>query len=303
MVPEVSEEFVRGKCNFFAACQVWPLKKRLDPEGWLGNFSQSDRRMAVQLLNGFMYFSDDFLDRMFVSAVQGLSRITTSLNSTLAIRRAEWFAFLDEAVFTFPTGETPFPGDSGHLFVRRARDLLGIDEHNVLSPEAALERVLSKRANKVVFVDDFVGTGQQFLKTWRRVSTKLGLAFSTVPKDIDFDAYYCPVFCTEFSRENQLASLVAGKVTLAPAHWLRPEHSVFDPESLWWPEKMRSEVHDFVRRYSLQIGLPDTDGYDTRDWQGYNRLGLAISFPHCCPDATIPLFDTTMSGWRPLWKR
>ena len=302
MVPEVNEEFVLAKCNFFASTQVWPLKRKLDPEGWLGNFAQKDKRLACQLLNSFMYFSDDWLDRMFVSAVQGLSRTVTTCDEKLAVRRSEWRRFLDDAVFTFPTGERPFVGDSGHLFVRRARDLLNLDEAKVLAPEAALQQLVNRSTRTIVFVDDFVGTGQQFLKTWKRQYAPMAHSFESLANSQAFDAYYCPIFCTKYAIDHQLHDLL-GKVVLAPAHWLTPEHGLFTDESIWWPDSMKPHAYDFIRKYSMQIGLPDTGGYDTRDWQGFNQLGLAISFGDCCPDATIPIFDTTTSGWRPLWKR
>ena len=74
MVPEVNHEFVSRKCSFFAAAQLWPLKSKVDPDGWLGNFDQDDRKYAFQLLNSFLYFSRTMVDRLFFSAMQGLSR-------------------------------------------------------------------------------------------------------------------------------------------------------------------------------------------------------------------------------------
>ena len=41
-------------------------------------------------------------------------------------------------------------------------------ESRVLAPEKAIEQVMSRRGGRVVFVDDFVGSGNQFRETWRR---------------------------------------------------------------------------------------------------------------------------------------
>lgn len=302
MIPEVTEDFVLTKCQFFTSTQVWPLKTKLDPDGWLANFDANDKSMATQLLNSFMYFSDDVIDRMFVSAVQGLSREVTTIHAPLSQRRSEWSCFLDETVFTFPTGENPFVGDSGHLFVRRARDLLGLDEAQVLSPDYALEKIGRGSAKGVVFVDDFVGTGQQFLKTWRRRYSRTSDSFETLASRMSFSAFYCPLFCTTYATSNQL-NPITNRVTLSPSHWLTREHCLFTSDSIWWPDAMKPHVHAFIRDYSMRIGLPDTNGNEVRDWQAYNKLGLAVAFRHCCPDATIPLFDTTENGWCPLWKR
>ena len=302
MTPELNEEFVLTKCKFFASTQIWPLRNKLDPDGWLSNFEQADRRMALQLLNSFMYFSDDLLDRMFVSAIQGLSRIVTTNHASVSQRTTEWWSFLNDAIVTFPTGEKPFVGDSGHLFVRRARDLVGIEEERILPPEKALSLARTGQCSAVVFVDDFVGTGLQFSKTWNREYRDASESFNSLMQSQSFRAFYCPVFCTRYAIENALLS-VRNNVHICPAHWLTDRHSVFSDDSVWWPEALKPHVHEFISKYSSQIGLPDTGGYDTRDWQGFHQLGLSIAFRHCCPDATIPLFDTTEGGWTPLWRR
>ena len=191
MIPEVNEEFVLTKCKFFASNQVWPLRRKLDPERWLANFDTADRRLALQLLNSFMFFSDDLLDRMFISAIQGLSRVATTAYTSRANRTTEWWRFLDNSVFTYPTGETPFVGDSGHVFVRRARDLIGIDEERILAPEDAIASIKSKNCKNVIFVDDFCGTGNQFINTWIRPSPTAEDTFAELSNQNSFDAFYC----------------------------------------------------------------------------------------------------------------
>lgn len=306
MVPEVNEEFVLGKCDFFASTQVWPINSKLDPESWLGNFDDEDRHVAVQLLNAFVFYSDDLLDRSFVSAVQGLSRLVTTFPSSLKSRRNDWFCFLQDTVFTFPTGEIPFQGDSGRLFVRRVRDLLGVEEERGLSPESALQALDAGEATSVIFVDDFAGTGQQFRKTWKRDYS--GTSFHQLWHSRSFEggkpfrAFYCPVFCTEYAMNNELGALSA-EVTLSPANWLNDRHSLLHEKSVWWPEHLRTAGNDLIRKYSTRLSLPDTAGKVERDWQGFHCLGLALAFRHSLPDATIPLFDTTVNGWRPLWKQ
>lgn len=302
MIPEVNEEFVLMKCKFFVSTQIWPLRNKFDPEGWLSNFETRDRGLALQLLNSFMFFSDDMLDRMFVSAIQGLSRISTTVHASLADRTTEWWRFLDNSVFTYPTGEVPFVGDSGHLFVRRARDLIGIEEDRILSPQQTVDEIKSGNCRNVVFVDDFCGTGNQFLNTWNRHYPTHADSFSELAANGAFNAFYCPVFCTRYSFEGELEGL-SPNLVVQPAHWLHNEHSLLVPDSIWWPNSMRSDARGFIEGYSNRIGLPNTGGYDTRDWQGFHKLGLALAFRHCCPDATIPLFDTTEGGWTPLWSR
>jgi len=154
----------------------------------------------------------------------------------------------------------------------------------------------------VIFVDDFAGTGNQFMETWKRRYLPTNESFATVSATYSFKAFYCPLFCTRYAYQQNFRSINTSLV-VQPAHWLGDDHSVLSANSIWWPDSMKSEAIDFIETYSEKIGLPDTGGYVVRDWQGFHKLGLAIAFPHCCPDATIPLFDTTEGGWSPLWSR
>jgi hypothetical protein len=49
--------------------------------------------------------------------------------------------------------------------------------------------------------------------------------------------------------------------------------------------------------------MPDTDGAVVNDWQGFHKLGLALAFQHCVPDATLPLFYWEHNEWHPLIRR
>ena len=152
----------------------------------------------------------------------------------------------------------------------------------------------------VIFVDDFVGTGQQFRKTWYR-PTGSGSSFDSIYSKQPFRVFYCPLMCTEYSKGQGLSDLI-GKVNFSPAYWISENYNLFSPDSIWWPSSLQAEARDFIFKYSDRIGLPMTGGLDVTDWQGYNKLGLSIAFAHCCPDATIPLYYTTLSGWTPLWR-
>ena len=207
--------------------------------------------------------------------------------SSLANRRLEWSRFLDNAIVTFPTGERPFAGDSGHLFVRKARDLTGFDESQIMSPDKVVDQLNSGSTySAVIFVDDFVGTGQQFRKTWHRKAT-CGESLETLYSRQPFPAFYCPLMCTEYARGQGLFEL-DGKVKFCPAYWLSDNYNLFASDSIWWPQSLQSGARDFIYKYSDRIGLPMTGGSDVTDWQGYNKLGLSIAFEHCCPDANNP---------------
>lgn len=134
----VNEETLLERCSYFSEVQVWPLKARLHPEEWLDNFLVDERPYAVQLLSAFLYYAEPMVDRLLFAAVQSLSSKLPSPANTHEARTQQWGRFLSEALFSWVTGEDPNYADSGFIFARKARDVLGIDQHLLAPPDVAL---------------------------------------------------------------------------------------------------------------------------------------------------------------------
>jgi len=296
---ELSWELLQDKCRDFTEFQVWPLRLKMNPEGWLSNFPSRERRFAYHLLNAFMYFSADLTDQLFLSAVQNISqslRANVPLHSDLS---TTWNAFLRDAHITYVTGEIPGPADSGYLFSRKARDLIPIDEDRILYPREALEFAVSGDPAPIIFVDDFVGSGNQFCDTWQR-EYNIGGAMESFEGLFAAGAlpptYYCPPICTQYGLET-IRRLCPG-VTVSAGNLLDHRYNVFHPESLAWPAELRMSGPAFIERKSVEIGIPADRG--EWDYRGFHDLGLALAFSHKTPDATIPLFRWAEGGWQPL---
>ena len=72
---EVNEEWVLTKCDHFTDMHLWPTHTRIDPKGWLSNFTQPEKEHAIHLLNSVLYFSEPLVDQLFVAAFRSLSQI------------------------------------------------------------------------------------------------------------------------------------------------------------------------------------------------------------------------------------
>ena len=303
---ELNVALLNEKCSDFAKFQVWPLRTRLDARAWLGNFRNDDLPLAQHLLNACMYFNDDLTRQLFVAALQGISVLRPWRARRTGNIFDDWAAFLNSMSLTYVTGEIPSPADSGHLFARKARDHADISEEQILKPEEVLERIaLGGHQSPIVFVDDFVGSGDQFAETWEReyeVGGKL-YSFRNAARDADRDGmplefYYAPAVCTMYGLDN-IKRRCAG-VEVSAGNILDQRYNVFHRESLIWPHGLVADGQELVRRVSLELGLADDDS----EWGllGYHGLGLAIGFAHKTPDATIPLFRHRADNWRPLVK-
>jgi len=300
--PKISEQDVLAKAEYFVDVRLWPLPNELNPLVWLANFRQDEKEHAVHLLGGFMYLSPDLIDQMFRSAFQSLSSSFYSRSDSFLSFQTKWRLFVESVVVTYVTGETPSPTDSGLTFARKARQVLGIDQARIMQPSDAIRRLM-ERPGPVLFVDDFVGSGTQFVSTWRRqvdVSPDSGVSFERLATLRGAEFYYCPLICTTYGYDN--LKQACPSVHVSPAHVVSERYSALAPDSIIWPSHLRSTAVDFLRRASERAGIPDTDG-NVNDWRGFRKLGLALALGDSVPDATLPIFYWEENEWKPLIRR
>lgn len=296
---EVTEPFVLAKCDYFVDVQLWPLHSHVDPRRWLQNFTDEERPYAIHLLNALLYYAEPLIDQLFVAAFQGLSRYLRGKSESLVQAQAAWRAFVDNAIVTPVPGERPHSTDSGNLFARKARDQVPIPESRILTPEVALREIIS-RPRPVVFIDDFVGSGNQFLTMWKRpleVTPSFQLSFEkyVAAQRGGVQFFYCPAICTEYGF-GRVAS-ACPDVIVSPAHTLSGRYNATAPDSILWPPHLLPEAAHVLEEASIRAGI------GSAFWKGFHGLGLALAFSHGVPDATLPLIWWHDNGWLPLVHR
>jgi hypothetical protein len=288
---------VLTKCAFFTEAQLWPLEVDLDAEAWLGNFLPSEQEYALRLLDNFHYFSSSLTKQLFKTAFQRLRNHVCTEHAGCHGADRRWEEFKRSLLVTHVTGEIPSDSDSGYVFARMARQELGFGIDHLVTHEEALRRLRDDFNAHVLFVDDFVGSGTQFIGTWtRRYHIPNEISYQSVLRGSSDRAFYCPVICSDVGR--RALSETCSEVTVSPAHYLDRRYSIFDDNSFVWPANVRSDAIEIVRSASERAQVPGS-------WRGFHGLGLLLAFEHCVPDATIPLIyhDSTTPRWRPLIRR
>lgn len=295
----LDRDSVIEKCRRFSDFQLWPMTSDVDPERWLSNFTDSESEHALHLLNSFMFYSRKMTEQMFVSAIHNISTIFSSGNGDFRSCCASWEGFFDGVIVTYVTGETPNPTDSGFAYARLTRQAAAIPEDRIVMPQEALSILAANSKTPILFVDDFVGSGQQFIRTYNRKYDISGIGRVSFEDVIQNGSnsliVYCPAICTQLGRRRIRES--AKEVVISAGTFLPPQSSALHPRSILWPDHLKPTAKSFVKAASMRAGIPSDC------WQGFWRLGLALAFADSTPDATLPIFYWEENGWKPLVRR
>ena len=252
------------------------------------------------MLNVFLFYNQPLVDALFVAVVQKLSATLTAQASSLAQARGLWRAFLQHVVVTYVPGERPGPTDSGVLFARKARQVLGIHENQILEPADALTRLWHNPELPLLLVDDFVGTGNQTIDAWHRPYPLQGdatLCFAAISEPASYICY-TPLLAT--GRGLREISANCHGLQVCPAHILDEGYSLASRASVLWPENLKLAAPGFLFEASQRAGIVPRLG---PDWKGLHQLALPLAFSHGVPDATLPLYYWRENGWKPLIRR
>lgn len=297
----ISEQLVLEKTRNFADFGLWPMLSQLDPRAWLANFRASELPYAVHLLNAFTYLSEPLTIQLFKAAVHNLSTGHHNGRTFMAARNS-WRNFLNTAVFTYVTGETPNPTDSGHLFTRFVKYRLGIDQEQIVEPHDVVSRLSGGARFPLIIVDDISASGEQFLKWWNRRYQALQSPRNSMKLVAagHSNIFFCPAICTSYAKRRILDECPS--IVISAGNLLPDQYSVFHEDSNVWPDRLKSGALQFLEDASRRAGIPDTNGGED-DWRGFHKLGLCLAFSHSIPDSTIPLFTRESSTWKPLIKQ
>lgn len=293
----ITNQYLLDKIDYFVEVQLWPTDIDFNPIGWLSNFDQEDLRLARCLLDRFMLFSQTLTKFHFKAAFQNLSETIVDNSLTGKQARENWDNFISTSAVTIIAGENPNPTDSGYIFARLARQALNIEEDKILFQASAIRYIYSGGCSNIIFVDDFLGSGEQLITTYERtfpIFNGFNKSFSDAHNDFqDINFYYCPIIATKFGL-NRIKSMYEN-ISVSPCYLLDSRYSAISDDTIIWPEGYAEEGKRLIEKYSARAQITNLGGFA--------NLGLTLSFYHSVPDATLPLFYWEQNGWIPLVKK
>lgn len=287
------------KAKYYQNVSLWPRSEKLNYRGWLSNFKDhNDLELAKLILDFFVYYPDDLVDQLIISAVGKCGHKLREFNGSWAyddFKKKCWYSYIP--------GEHPHNADSGHLFIRKVRDILRIDEQRQLDFRDLLLMLNSEyNPQNVILVDDFVGSGSQCINAWYNLpivsgGPNLATIFSRTPHRI----FYAPLVMN-IEGYNRIKNLCKTGINLETVHILGEEYNLFSPKCLCWDNDtdLYARGTEMILRTSRSVGIPEDDIRNPLYIRGLQQQGLAIAFGHGIPDACPPFFYWDQNGWTPL---
>lgn len=284
-----------NKFKFYQEIQILPKSADFNYEGWLDNFSSSERPLAEKILDYFVYIPEDIVNQMFRTVIGKAGYYFRSEDSSWCEH-----SFYNNCWYSYIPGEDFNITDSGVTFVKKVKDVTDIDEGRIKRfGELLLLLNEAKTPQNVILTDDFVGTGAQCDHAWnRRLFPDFPKSLKEVVEEGNHRVIYVPLI-VNFVGKMRIEGTCSG-LHLDYAYELGPEWNLFSEKCPCWGGDLDTYKKGtaLIRQKSHSIGITDEKGQVSI--RGFGGQGLAFAFSHCIPDACPAIFFVKKNGWVPL---
>jgi len=182
------------------------------------------------------------------------------------------------------------PTKSGPLVARLYKREVGVNEKYMIWPWSV--ESINEEPSIIVMIDDFVGTGDQFLDFFERF-------LSGLPAKGDTHFIYAPLGACEQGLERIKRDLPY--VSVCCAESIGQRERFFEGMMLRYPgtslafqNKMRKTYLELMSRLGLDF---------IKNKFGYGDLELTYAYAHGTPNATLPILWAETESFQPLLSR
>lgn len=266
-------------------------------DGWLSNFTtREDQYLAARLLESLTFRSG----AMIASSINHLLECLLPCE----LRKVELFDYQNIEAFrealqqgnennplrfvAIEGSVDDLPGKSGSLIIRHYRQLANIGKGLTCRPENIAKLPDSVRV--LVFVDDMVGTGKQFLSFAKHYR----LAEQATARRL----YYCPLMA--YVDGTSKIRRQAPWIQVLPVEEINSKQKFFQgseqDQKLWKVDLHNSvaDVREHMRSLCEHGNIPPSTKY---------TLDLLLGFEHSTPNNTLPIMWARSNRWNPLLRR
>ena len=287
-------ERIGARCENLIHYHIWEGVNLTKLRQWRRNFDTDEARyFSACLLDSLIYRSESqtiaLSRQLFQRSLPDIVR-----SDPLPISHvSDWLSLLggnvDPLIRVVPViGDNDPPTKSGFLIARLLKRALHVNKAWIINPGDI--PIHASSAKVLLFVDDFLGTGNQFTQ------------FVAGLKD------YCEthyVIYAPLTAHDDGIKTIRSKfpnLRIVCGEQLRVSHNVFHPDSGCFDDGTNTPA----AALEFQTSLLEKFGITLeRECQlGYGGAGLAYSFQHACPDNCLPLFWWSRTpAFTPLFDR
>ncbi|MFP4642118.1 MAG: hypothetical protein ACLFPU_08085 [Dehalococcoidia bacterium] len=294
-------EWVRKKIEFYISTDKWDSITIPQLNAWIAHFGEDGEKCALALLNHFIYYSALDVRRLcryaltevlFKSHILEADRCydfrgEDSILQQRLIREIEQSCII-------PILEEGNPTESGNQIARIYTTTNLVEEENVLRPDQLEGLVEHERCKRIIFVDDFMGSGDQLVRFWNEPMPQGKTSLCDVAQqhpDMSFE--YIALVGTSYGLQRTSNRCPGLRVHFVEE--LSSEYQVFGEDSIFFSSAdEQEECYNYLESLCYNKGI---------HLQGYHDLDFALAFNHGTPDCSLPVFWEKSECWDPLFKR
>lgn len=293
----IYSENIFNRCRALISYEVWSGIDMVRMDAWINNFRTPEEQYFGACVLDFLIYRSDrqtvaLMRQLFQRIIPDLQR-TSSLPFCLRnIYDKLRDASVDPGIRLVPVFSPSDPPTKSALTIARMlKRHLRFSEHWIIRPDE-VQRCVSSGAQAVVFIDDFLGTGDQF-------------------GDFLTDAALTPCLAGACCIYTPLAGHIEGcnrlhtafpNLHVAPVEVLTDRHGLFSdtagvfPDSINSRESARDFYYDLIKQRKIAVSGPDR--------RGYGHFELVYAFENAVPDNSLPIIWWAKSpDWQPLFDR
>ncbi len=270
-------------------CSEWPIYKgrRVGAEqvrAWLEQFGGSaDQRLMFKILQNVKIYSEDEL-RAKMKDVHGI--VSRGLIERKAIRQIK----RSDILVSYLDG----PGKSGAHIARLYCDENNIYKDNLVEPDHLPQALDREGIQALVFVDDFVGTGDSVSGYISSFATTIGEKLSS----LNLRTFFVAVagFAAAIQKVHLVVNQYGLPIKIHVCDSLEDRHHCFSDRSIVFAsEAERITAMDLAYRKGAMLCKQAP--------LGYGGCQAMVVFSHNCPNNTLPILWDHTGHWNPLFRR
>jgi hypothetical protein len=283
---------IKDRCINLIAFKIWNGIELDRFNRWLKNFETDEEKyLSACILDSLMYRSNSKTKALIYHLFNVVLPNFTRLNPTPIGQIDDWFSRLKSQtvdpmvrLVAVIADEDP-PTKSTHHILRMLSKEFQIHEGWLIFPHKLKYHVQSG-VKTFVFIDDFMGSGQQF--------NELVLEHD-LHNHKEIQTIYAPLVAHEKGCDY-IQARYHGKIKVTCSEYLQADINFFDNYFPGQQESARQFYLDMLK----SRGISSVDPINAF---GYGNLQFAYSFEHACPDNSLSALWKRNDSWSPLFNR